>query len=71
MLYMCGKNYDVQRKLKSESLIIFECFCHNHLKGNSVKSHVMLTTDSKLKINVKSSLIRNAKIANLNSKIVF
>ena len=42
--------YDVQRKLESESLILFGWFHDNYLKANSGKSHVMLTTDNKLKI---------------------
>ena len=52
-LYACEKNlYDVQRKLASESLILFEWFHDNYLKANSGKSHVMLTTDNKLKVDV-------------------
>ena len=49
LLYMRVKNiyiYDVQREIESESLILFECFHDNYLKGNSGKSHVMLTTDN-------------------------
>ena len=62
-LYVCGKNYhDVQRKLESESLILFEWFHDNYLKANSGKSHVMLTKNNKLKINVKDSPISNEKI---------
>ena len=53
---------------KSESLILFERF-----RG---KSHIMLTTDNKLKINVKDSLISNEKIVMLlgvtvNNKLSF
>ena len=59
------KLYDVQRKLDSESLILFEWFHDNYLKANSGKSHVMLTTNNKLKINVKSSPISNEKIVKL------
>ena len=59
-LYACEKNlYDVQRKLESESLILFERFHDNYLKANSGKSHVLLTTDNKLKFNVKSNPISN------------
>ena len=53
------KKNDAQRKLESESLILFEWFHDNYLKANSGKSHVMLTTDNKLKINVKGSPISN------------
>ena len=61
-LYACEKNlYDVQRKLESESLILFEWFHDNYLKANNGKSHVILTADNKLKINVKGSLISNEK----------
>ena len=61
-LYACEKKlYDVQRKLESESLILFELFYDNYLKANSGKSHVMLTADNKLKFNVKGSLISNEK----------
>ena len=61
-LYACEKKlYDVKRKLESESLILFELFHDNYLKANSGKSHVMLTADNKLKINVKGSLISNEK----------
>ena len=35
-LYACEKNlYDAQRKLESESLILFEWFHDNYLKANS------------------------------------
>ena len=35
-LHACEKNlYDVQRKLESESLILFEWFHDNYLKANS------------------------------------
>ena len=45
-LYMRVKKnlHDVQRKLESESLILFELFHDNYLKANSGKSQVMLTT---------------------------
>ena len=55
----------MQRKFESESLILFEWFHDNYLKANSGKSHVMLTTDNKLKINVKGSPISNEKIVKL------
>ena len=43
-LYACEKNlHDLQRKLESESLILFEWFHDNYLQANSGKSHVMLT----------------------------
>ena len=44
---MWKKLYDVQRKLESESLILFEWFHDNYLKANSGKSHLMLTTNIK------------------------
>ena len=56
------KSYDVQKKFESESLKLFESLNDNYLKANSGKSHVMLTTDNKLKINVKGSPISNGKI---------
>ena len=52
----------MQRKLKSESLILFVWFHDNYFKANSDKSHVMLTTDNKQNINVKGSPISNEKI---------
>ena len=55
----------MQRKFESESLILIEWFHDNYLKVNSVKSHVMLTTDNKLKVNVKGSPISNEKIVKL------
>ena len=59
-LYACEKNlHDMHRKLESESLRLFERFHDNYLKANSGKSHVLLTTDNKLKFNVKSSPICN------------
>ena len=66
----------MQRKLESESLILFEWFCDNCLKGNGGKSHIMLTTDNTLKINVKGSLMSNEKVAKLlgvtvNNKLSF
>ena len=65
-LYVCGKNYhDVQRKLESESLILFEWFHDNYFQANSGNSYVMLTTDNKLKIKVKGSPISNENIVNL------
>ena len=45
--------------------MLFEWFHDNYLKANSGKSHVMLTTDNKLKINVKGSPISNKKIIKL------
>ena len=67
-LYMHVKKiyiYDLQRKLEFESLILFESFHVNYLKANCGKSHVMLTANNKLKINVKSSPISNEKIVKL------
>ena len=65
-LYACEKKlYDVKIRFESESLILFEWFHDNYLKANSGKSHVMLTTDNKLKINVKGSPISNEKIVKL------
>ena len=55
----------MQRKLESESLILFEWFHDNYLNANSGKSHVMLTTDNKQKINFKASPISNKKIVKL------
>ena len=43
----------MQRKLESESLVLFKLFRENYLNANSGKSHVMLTADNKLKISVK------------------
>ena len=60
-LYACKRTFYVkQRKLESESSILFEWFHDNYLKANSGKSHVMLTID-KLKINVKGSPIGTKK----------
>ena len=66
-LYGCEKKElcDVQRKLDSESLVLLDWFHDNYLKVNSGKSQVMLTTDNKLKINVKCSQISNEKIVKL------
>ena len=55
----------MQRKLESESLILFEWFHDNYLKANSGKSHVMLRTDNKLKINVKGIPTSDKKIVKL------
>ena len=52
-------------RFESESLILFEWFHENYLKASSGKSHVMLTTDIKLKINVKGSPISNEKTGKL------
>ena len=56
---------DVQRKFESESLILFEWFHDNYVKANIVKFHIILTTDNKLKVNVKGSLISNEKVVRL------
>ena len=56
---------DVQKTLESESLLLFEWSHDNYLKANSGKSNIMLTTDKKLKINVKGSSISNEKTVNL------
>ena len=61
-IYVWKKLSDMQRKSESESLILFEWFHDNYLKASSGKSHIMLTTDNKLKINTKDSLISNEKI---------
>ena len=59
---MCEKNlHNMHRKLESECLMLFGLFHNNYLKANSGKSHVMLTTNNKLNINVKSSPISNGK----------
>ena len=50
---------------ESKLLILFELYRENYLKANSGKSHVILTTDNKLKINVKDSLISNKNIVKL------
>ena len=55
----------MQRKLESESLMLFELYRDNYLKVNSGKFHVMLITYNKLKINIKGSLISNEKIVKL------
>ena len=60
----------MQRNFKSEYLKLFERFHDNYLKANSGKSHVMLTTDNKLKINVKGSPISNGKLVKLLGVIV-
>ena len=60
---MCEKNlHDLKRKVESESLIPFEWFHDIYLKAKSGKSYAMLTTDNKLKINVKGIPISNKKI---------
>ena len=65
-LYPCEKNlYDVQRKLESESLILFEWLHDNYFKADSGKAHFRVTTDNKLKINVKGNPISNKKILKL------
>ena len=56
---------DAQRKLESESLMLFELYRDNYLKVNSGKFHVMLITYNKLKIKIKGSLISNEKIVKL------
>ena len=66
----------MQRKLESESLILFELFHNNYLKANSGKSQIMLSTYNKLKINVQGSLISNVKVVKLqrvtvNNKLSF
>ena len=64
-MYKRKKLYDVQRKLETEFLILFEWFHDNYLKANSGKSLVMLTTANKQKINVKGSPISNEKIVKI------
>ena len=59
----------MQRKLESESLILFKWFSDNGIQTKSGKSHVMLTTDNKPKINVKDSLTSN-EIVKLLGEIV-
>ena len=62
-LYACEKKlHGVQRKLESESLVLLEWFHDNYLKANSGKSLDILTTDNRLKINVKGSPINNEKL---------
>ena len=56
---MCKENLDLNLS------ILFESFRDNYLKANSIKSHVMLTTENKLKINIKDSLISNEKLVKL------
>ena len=61
---MCKENLDLNLS------IVFESFRDNYLKANSSKSHVMLTTENKLKINIKDSLISNEKLIKLVGVIV-
>ena len=56
---------DVQRKFESESLILFEWFHDNYVKANIGKFRIILTTDNKLKVNVKGRLISNEKVVKL------
>ena len=43
ILYAGEKNLpDVQRKLESESLILFDWFNDNYVKANSGKSHMLI-----------------------------
>ena len=65
-LYGCEKKLsDVQRKLESESFILFEWFRDNYLRTNSGKSHIMFTKYNRLKINVKGSLRSIEKLVKL------
>ena len=64
-LFAYEKNYMMRKEVRPESLILFERFHDNYLKTNCGKSHVMLTTDNKLKITVKGSPISNEKIVKL------
>ena len=52
------------------SFRLFGRFCDNYLKTNNGKSHIILTTDHKLKINFMGSLICNEKIVKLLAVIV-
>ena len=67
----CFLSFYVQRKLESKYLILFEWFHDNYLKANSGKSHVMLTADNKLKINVRGNPISNEKIVQLLGVTVY
>ena len=65
-LYACEKKlHNMQIKSESESLILIKWFHENYFKASSGKSHVMLTTDIKLKINVEGSPIGKEKIVQL------
>ena len=65
-LYGCEEKLsDVQRKLESESFILFEWFRDNYLRTNSGKSHIMFTKYNRLKINVKGSLRSIEKLVKL------
>ena len=47
-------------KIETGSLKVFEWFRNTYLKANSTKSHVVLTTDNMVQVNVDSN-IRDGK----------
>ena len=57
--------YGCEKKLESESFILFEWFRDNYLRTNSGKSHIMFTKYNGLKINVKGSLRSIEKLVKL------
>ena len=65
-LYECEENLiEARTKIETESLKVFAWFRNNHLNANSTKSHVMLTTDYIVQVNVGGNITSNETIVKL------
>ena len=56
---------EAQTKIETESLKVCEWFRNKYLKANSTKSHVVLTKDNTVQVNVGGNIISNEKTVKL------
>ena len=69
---ICRENYSLNLLSFFSGFIVtwFQWF-HNHYKADSGKSHVMLTANDSLKMNVKGSLLSSEKTVKVLGIIVY
>ena len=61
---------DVISSLHESAEILFQCFSHNQMKGNTDKCHLIVSTDEPIEIRVGESLIKSSTCEKLlGSKI--
>ena len=65
--YFCDKNLEVLlSKLLIQALKLFECFSNNHMKMNSDKCHLILSSnDGNKKIELNGEAINNTQVQKL------
>ena len=60
-LYDSGNSIDeVISSLQESAQKLFQCFCHNQIKGNTDKCHLIVSTDKPIETQVGESLIKSS-----------